>query len=764
MYPASAIRLLCCTLILISGSIYGQTTGKQNESLVIESDSGVTKLFHYSGSCKNSFWDQQFFPFENSSNVLKKDTETGKIKFLTIHGNISYDYFYRSRIDTPFQDKNLEQHTVSAWLDIVVKEQYPIKLRFTTRQSNSPYFRNFLDANFQFDKNTYLQTKKQLFLKKAMSAIPEAEQLKEVDKILDKYKQELADLKSRSRNDNTLQKNIEEKERKYWESHSLPKKNPTDESEVFQNEIESKAGELRNNPKWYEIPKDKDSALDKISDKYEKGKKLLDSIALRANQLQRKSDSLKLSISRKYQELRGKVSKAGNMSDLSKLAKENGVDSVAEKHGIGKVLSSITNLSIGRSMLNYTELTAQYVMISGISIEYNPSYYAAFAAGKINYRFRDFLNKKQNINNSQYLVLGRFGWGNRDKHAVIFTLFQGRKSQNEFAISDSVSNDINITGYSVETIFRKNANTFFSAEFAKSTKPILGSVSGSKQSNDLFHFSDESNMGVNIKGEMKIEQTNTSLGGFFRKTGNNFQSFSLFTYNSSQTAWQARVEQAFWKNKLSVTGMLRQNDFSNVFTEKTYKASTVFKSAYVNVRVPGYPFLTLGYYPGTQLYFIDKDRIRENAYYVLSGTAIHSYRYKGLNMYSSFVFNRYTNKASDSGFVMYKGNYYYASQTVFLKRLQLQAGYAYSDQPELSYSTLDASADVDLKKWLKAGVGAKYNTVNGGERYWGKSMRVSASLKQFGTLQLQYEKSYLPTISSTLYPVEIGRVFWLKNF
>jgi hypothetical protein len=54
---------------------------------------------------------------------------------------------------------------------------------------------------------------------------------------------------------------------------------------------------------------------------------------------------------------------------------------------------------------DYSELTVQNIIISGINIEYNPSYYAAFATGKIDYRFRDFLGKYSN-NNGQYITLG----------------------------------------------------------------------------------------------------------------------------------------------------------------------------------------------------------------------------------------------------------------------------------------------------------------------------------------------------------------------
>ena len=319
-------------------------------------------------------------------------------------------------------------------------------------------------------------------------------------------------------------------------------------------------------------------------------------------------------------------------------------------------------------------------------------------------------------------------------------------------------------GYSLEAIYKKDENTSISAEFAKSTKPVTGSLQTSKQTGAMWNYGDRSNMGINIKAQTIIPQTNTKLSGFFRKTGEHFQSFSLFSYNTDQTAWLARADQSFFKNKITLTGMLRRNDFTNPFTDKTYKTSTVFKSVLLNIRFPKYPSVSIGYYPGTQLYLINKERIRESAYYILNGSVVYSYFIKGLSMNSSFVYNRYTNEATDSGFIAYKGVNYYASQTFLLRKLQLQGGYAYSKQPLLQFYTIESSADYSVKDWLRIGIGAKYNKIAGGNNYWGERMLLSVSLKQFGTVQLQYEKSYLPTINQTLYPVEIGRVSYYKNF
>lgn len=341
----------------------------------------------------------------------------------------------------------------------------------------------------------------------------------------------------------TLQKIIEERERAYLKSLHVPDTNG------LAQKLNNSFG-TRDHTKKLEKWKDKasgimnasDSTKQQYEDLYQERKAQIDSLTASVKELKTKTDSIKKAVSAKAADIRSRINKAKDHKELSLLAKKHGLDTTGKTRGFEKILSNIKSFNIGRTMLNYTELTAQNISITGINVEYNPSYYAAFAIGKIDYRFRDFFNRPAR-NHGQYLALGRFGWGDVNKKAVIFTLFKGRKNQSEFALSDSVRNYVNIIGYSVESIYKFGENTRFSAEFAKSTKPISGSLADSKQMDNLLRFSDNSNMGINIKAETEINATDTKLSGFYRKTGESFQSFSLFSYNTDQTAWMLRALQ-----------------------------------------------------------------------------------------------------------------------------------------------------------------------------------------------------------------------------
>jgi hypothetical protein len=786
-----------------------------NTTEYIKTDSGLIINYYYKAGCKNYLVNSKFIGDSILVPLIYVANEYAapvKPKLITIHGNISYDFFYRSKIDTPFSQQNLQQHTERVWLNILIKEKYPFKVGFTARQSNSPFYRDLYNTNLNFDRYGYTKNIKQGLLNRLNTVKWQNPELKMIDTALKLQLQKYQGLKNFINGPEALQRIIEERERAFFSKQknkigalkdSLTEIIPVYNKIKLPNgkTITVKADSLLNVvKKEVDLPSLKDSLAsvynttklpnekklaaqkDSLQNVYKEKMELpsdssfaatlqnkknqLDKLEQSITKLKYQSDSIKNSITQNVAKVKQLIYKATNPQELEKIAKQNGI-SEPKKEKLQSILANIKTLGIGRSMVDYTELTAQNVMLTGINVEYNPSYYTAFAAGKIDYGFRDFFGRgiKQR---GQYLLLGRIGLVNKDKRSVILTVFNGRK--NNYAgllAADSGNNTAKLFGYSIETIIKKNENTFFSIEVAKSTKTKVTTTAAPVTENkpdNLFKYNDDSNMGFNIKGQTVITETDTKISGFFRKTGEQFQSFSLFTYNTNQQMWQLRADQSFLQRKVNVTAMLRQNDFTNPLTDKTFKTTTVFKSLQLNVKVPRWPVINAGYYPGTQFYIVDNNTVRENVYYILNGSALYAYKFKDIDMNSSFIYNRYFNQATDSGFVLYKGINYIFSQAVTLSKLQMEGSYSFNRQSELNYYTLDANGDYSLKKFLRIGGGIKYNHVQGGENYWGQSIRLSADFKKLGGIQLHYEKSYLPTIQQTLYPVEIGRVSWYKFF
>ncbi|MBO9205230.1 MULTISPECIES: hypothetical protein [Niastella] len=752
--------MLIACLLAISAGCYAQSGAEHPVKR-----RGDTLIFLNKGTCKGSYASlQDIGDFQEGAATTDKKLSplqpVPHTPFLKIHGNVQYDFLYRSFIDTPFSQNDFQQHTIQTFLDITVKDKYPLKLNLSNRISNSFYFKNFMDVNLRFDRNEFLKKAKQELLNKIASRYYQKPDLAAAEAALKEAKDRYTQLSGLVNDRDEWARLMKEKEILYYKELAAAKrKSDTSSKDVNWPDLDKS--------RLYKLANGKvDSLADKVDSsyfkKFEQRKKELDSLQQRVQALQAKTDSVKNSIQKDVEGVRRKIYKAATIADLNNIESENEVAS-RKKEGLEKFLGNIKSIGIGRSVINYSELTAWNVSLTGFNLEYNDGIYAALAVGKIDYGFRDFMGKNTRRNGQNFLM-GRIGVGDVDRKAVILSAFAGKRYNYGSIVADTANNFTNVVGYAIEGILKKDENTGISVELAKTTIPVSGSLRNNGGMKSLFQFAENANVGVSIKGQTLLPKTDTRISGFYRKTGAQFQSFSLYTINTSQTAWLFGVDQSFFNNKIGVVAALRRNDFSNPFAEKTFKSSTVFKSIQLNVRIPRWPSLSVGYNPGTQLYVIDKERIRENAYCILNASLVHNYKAGNIRMLSSLLYNKYFSKGTDSGFIAYKGINYMASQTLFLSKLQLQGMYMYADQEQMQYYTLDANADYALFNFLKVGAGIKYNKIMGGTTCIGNRAQVGVEVKKLGSLQLHYEKSYLPTIWQTLYPVETGRVSWFKYF
>jgi hypothetical protein len=720
-----------------------------------------TLFFINRSTCKGIYtsWlpdDQPLSPDKNSL----IGAEVARTPFLRVQGNVQYDFLYHSYIDTPFSQHDFQQHTIQTSLQVTLKDRYPLTIHLAKRISNSPFFKNFLDVNMQYDKTAFVRNEKQRLLNRITKNYWQSPDLASAEAALKRATDNYNNGKAALKAPDVLQRMVEEREKQYYQQQEQARKKATAP------EIPDLDWSSLDKRKLYKMSggNDPDSGTAPAGfTKYIAGKKKeLDSIEQQIGKLQAKRDSVKNKINTNLAVIRQKIYKARNQRELQQILPTDSLEDTTTS-GFEKFMGNVKSVGIGRSVVNYSELTAWDVTVTGFNMEYNDRLYAALAVGKIDYGFRDFLGKNTRQKGQNFLM-GRFGIGDVERKAIVVSAFTGKKYAYGGVVNDTVNDYVYIAGYSVTGILKKDEHTGISVEVAKTTKPVTGSLRDNRGMQSLFQYADNANLGINVKAQTLLSKTNTSLSGFYRKTGAQFQSFSLFTYNTDQTAWVVSVDQPFFNNKVGVIASLRRNDFTNPVSEKTFKTSTVFKSIQVNVRVPRWPSFSAGYYPGSQVYVIDKDHIRENAYYILNASVVHQYKAGGVRMLSTLLYNRYAGKGTDSGFIAYSGNSYMASQTCMLPRLQLQGMYMYTDQEQMQYYTLDANGEYSITRAIRAGAGVKYNKVTGGYAYLGNNVHVGFDVKKLGNLQLQYDKSYLPTIWQTLYPVETGRLTWIKYF
>ncbi|MCW3463661.1 hypothetical protein [Chitinophaga nivalis] len=695
--------------------------------------------------------------------------------WITVHGNVMYDLYYQSRVDTPYAEKDIHQHTVQTTLDITIKNQYPFHIAFSTQMGNSSLFRNITGANMQF----FSKDIKNMLLARARGwEAGKLKQLQELDKLrgkLDSLMDRLSGLRGWLSSPVQIQRLIEEEERRlYGRKDTL--------LNALKDAVTRPAQQYANLDVEGIIKKHRlyDSLQQRLATKqvpvvkelpfatlYERRKKEADSLAREAQKMESKYWALQDKYGQRKTNLLEVLSHSRNNKELTDRLGDMGLpDSILPKGY--RTLLAVRSFGIGRTLVNYSELTAKDISITGVQVEYNPSYYVAFATGAVDYRFRNFILNENRP--KQYLNLVRVGAGMKEGNNVILTYYTGRKqvyNVNTSAVPEAAANnDNNIMGVSLEGQWRLGRHTYFIAEAAKSSLPYYArKASGEKVLSSVFNFGSRSNEAYSVKLNTMVTRTATRISGMFKLMGRDFQSFSLYTTGSDQTAWHIRVDQPFFRKQLLLTGAVRKNDYVTHLEPASFRSNTIFKSIQATMRIRRWPVLTVGYQPTAQLMKLSEDRYMESLFYTLTGTASHFYKYRQTTMNTVLSYSQFYNRKTDSNFVYFNSRNLIANHTVFLSRFTLNGMLSAAVNEE--YALYGVSGDVTcrLKKWLEVGGGLKYNqqTVYN-IRQLGYVANARVQVPYFGEVALMADKGFVPGAEKKLVPNNTGRLTYTRIF
>ncbi len=830
--------LLILTIILLymPGASAQVSTGEAGSAIIsfypytkyIRTDSGILVTQQFSGICRQKFEKHFFIPYPPVALVPERIISAipkPKEKLLTIHGNLTYFFNYRSYIDTPFAERDVMQHTLQIRLDILVKEKYPFTVYLTSRRSNSGFFSNATDISFQFRQAQMLENIKgdmragldNLLANKALGLTPAQLYQREKDGLLKNigdfsvtdlkdnmskavaakrlelaenfrklyagYKrriQELEAVQAMAKKAAGVQELVEAKERKLKESTAN-----TNEVPESIGTLTSKPGSLLKNVQELAADKEKmlrnqpgkitDSAERVINAKIEKDiaekKQKADSLATTAvakleeklRQLEKlqkeaaKAEQLLKTYQMKITDsLRNAKRLIAGITDKTKLEeylrKTGG--RVKEMPALQRMLLAVKQIGLGRSWIDYSELTVKNISLGGFNIEMNPgNIYFAAAAGKVNYGFRDYIVKGNYAGSNQSLGLLRAGFGQKDRNNIIVTWYAGQKALlTQTAPGDAAAQKI--SGVSLE--FRKQIteHNYIIGEYARSAAPA------SKTS--IFDFNDKANDAFSIKAGSDYGRT--KLNGYYRKTGAAFQSFTLFPTNSNQEAWMLRATQSVWKKRILLDAAIRKNDFNSPLAAPVFSNTNVFKSFQITARIPRYPFMSAGYYPASQLTLSNNNVLFENRYNTLNVIVSHTYSAGKISMNSNATYTKFYNQGSDTGFIYYNAATLTINHTVNLAPFILQGIIAITNQSFLKQTTIEPVVSYQLKNKFSLSASVKWNRVNHTETSWGGTAGLNLYLKKIGTIQMQYDKIYLPGYNRNLLPVDMGRLVFSRAF
>jgi hypothetical protein len=755
-------------------------------------------IVFYQGACKNIF--ALYTPADICEPVkalpVLIPAKTERIPFIQVHGNVLYNFTYRSYIDTPFTQQDVMQHLVQTNLNFLIKGKYPLRMTLSNRSSNSPYFKNATDVNLQFNRSQLLDNIKADLRSKA-TALVHTDYLQKTEALYNSKLAEVQQLQSWLSSPARAQELVEEKER---ELHgNIPALPQMPDATAAATALKDKAGISSFavptitglTDKLWRSAKNRSAAIADSAKQLatDSAKKLLvknkpvlndsslaEKFAAKKEVLAQKQAALKETAAKLKQAKKNVQDSVAHIrQEINSLGSGAGLYAFMKRHGIGKdkltkgqrLLLSVNKIGIGRSWIDYSELTAKNVSLTGVNIELNPApYYFAAAAGKLNYRFRDFIVKDNKALPNQSLYLLRAGMGQKEKNNLVFTFYNGKKEVLSATTSGSPAYLQRVLGASAETRLALNDNNYIIAEIAKSS---YGGISNPQPSQSAlidkaFNFKTRSNEAYSIKLFSQYPQTNTRINAYYRKTGEDFQSFNLYPAGSNQEAWMARVTQSFWKKKLVADATIRKNDFVSPLAAPSFASKNIFKSLQVTLRVPHYPFLSIGYYPSSQLSLSNSNVLTESQYNTLNVIASYSYTIRTTAMNTNAVFTKFYNSSSDSGFIYYNASNWTVNHSILLDKLTLQSSMAITDQSDLYLFTLEQGLQYQCRSWLSLLGGLRHSRLNHAESLIGGTAGLQWNIKEIGTMQLNYDKIYLPGYNRQLLPVDMGRATFYREF
>lgn len=686
---------------------------------------------------------------------------TPRKPFLKVHGNVMYDYFYQSGVDTPYQQKDIYQHTVQTYLDFTIRDQYPIRVGFTTARGNSTLFRNITGLNMQYTSRDF----KNLLYDKLQRwdglQVDQLHQLQLEKGQLNAKSLEYYQLQEWLSSPAQLQRLVEAREHKLYgkrprvEADSLPGLQgvPSMPNMPSVNMLLRYKGHLKDTASK-QLPAD--TSFEAL---YAARTRQLDSLRQRLGVMDSTYKAHEAEVGHLKEDIIEKLLNSKNNEELSlNLKKMNLPDTVLPKGY--KTLLAIRSVGIGRTVADFSELTAKGISIQGVQAEFNPSYYLAVAGGTIDYRFRNYV-----VNSGaprQYLALLRGGYGMREGNHLFFTYYMGQKQlYNLNTSSDSTKKiDYHIAGVAVEGRWQLSKYIYMTGEVAKSSFPYY-----QKTDHNMFSLKDHSNEAYSLSANALIPKTDTKLTGVYKVMGAGFQSFSLYTTGSKQIAWTVRVDQPFFKQQLLLTASIRRNDYSSQYQQADYKSNTIFKSIQATLRIKHYPVISVGYYPTSQLTKLSDGTYMENTFYTMVGTVSHFYKVRSVMMNTVLSYTRFYNKQADTSFVYYNTKNVLLNHSMFLGRFTIQGTGNAAMNGDYNLFGADGNVLYKVRSWLDIGGGVKYSYQTVYElRNIGYTGTMRVVIPYLGQIELMAEKGFIPGVEKRLVSNNTGRVTYTKTF
>lgn len=676
---------------------------------------------------------------------LFKDTSKlvpAKARPVHINGGwISDEVAYRSNVDTPFMDKHLLQNNLSGVVQFSVMDKLPLNLSFFTQVSNSKFLHNVFSFRLDLDPVAYAKKMQEQQKEKLLRLIDRSGDSALIKKFFS-TSQLLAKYKSEFDKQQLKQKFLDSKEvinvPKMLYDNKLP-------DSLAKAEADSVTGVAKIFVDFYEKKLD---TLQRLQKEY-------DSLYVLYQKEVSRIDKCKEMIKNP-----GSITDWASLKQVEKTLLQNGVKSDSSFSSRYQWLLGFKKVGLGKSQLNYSELTGKNVPLNGINLEYNTWFYASLAAGFIDYRFRDFAYQQQK-RKPQYFFMARIGVGSLSKNYLILSVFGGKKQL--YTYNSATGNNTYaqpVYGVSLESKFQITPNTYVKAEVAQSMASDLKVNPSQKPS---FVSLNNDNKAFAVSFRSWVPKIGLTTEGNYKYTGANYQSFGSYQVSTSLATWYVRADKYFFKKVLRVTASVRNSDYTNPYVVQKYSANNVFKTFQVTFRKKKWPVISAGYIPTSQYSVVDKT-VYESKFYALNASITHSYKIGAQRLASVFIYNKLRNNPGDTGYMYNNATNFYFTQNIFLKSLTESLSASYSSNHSYTMSTLFEQVDIPVSVKGSLNAGVRIVNFNSKETKLGGSGSFHYRINGKSAAHITYDQMYYPGSSNVLVKSEFLSVGYNQSF
>lgn len=653
-------------------------------------------------------------------------------------GYIKYNFNYRSFIDTPFTEQDISQHNISGSVNFSLGSRLPFAANFWVRRTNSLYYRNITDVQVNFNAASFREGFVEETRRKLLKLRPSVK-----DSLLSElYKTKLAEWSGLTE----------------WLTSAFTAQRIREYREVLLFSGTGTATQTGDSLNAGGI-----DSLHLVASAYvamyDSTVKSYDELTKTIGVLQKQLATVQQRWRQFRQLLNGKI---GDWQSYEKWQEEvrELKPSEAEIPDKFKWLMGVRNFSLGKSPVNYSDLTAKNIGITGINFEYNTKFYFAIAAGLLDYRFRDFSTTTA-VKNSQYMYNVRVGLGRLERNYIILSVLGGKKQLFASLPGSANKGSVSFTTISLESKWQLNRYTWLVGEVAQSLAPDFRSSPPRKAGS--FAIDDKTSKAFSARLFTAVPKWGTRIEGLYRYIGANYQSFSSFQSNSTLATWTVRWDQDFFKRRFRISSSLRSNEFSNPYLLQNYRANTVFKSINASLRIRKWPAISIGYTPMSQLTVVDQ-QVVENRFQTMTANVSHFYRIGAKSAISSLVYNRFYNTARDTGFIYFNSTNMYFSQSILFQLFTMNAGVSVTTNSQYRLNVLACNLKVPLLKNSYVMCGLKINNLNERKSKTGIQVGTGLRFSPKDFIDINYEQSYLPGNSSILILNRMGMIQYSRYF